>query len=135
MQQIVLTEFLGYIKGIEKPAETLPIMWEKLGTEMVSHLDGLFCFVLSNKDTGETFAVRDRFGSRTLYYTDSAAHGFVCGNPLIDVIKRSGLERKINKDAVTSYLRYTFPHGRQTLFDGVMRLDSGSYLWRHDGRR
>lgn len=132
MQQIVLTEFLGYIKGIEKPAETLPIMWEKLGTEMVSHLDGLFCFVLNNKDTEETFAVRDRFGSRTLYYADSADRGFVCGNSIIDVIKRSGLEYKINKDAVSAYLCNSFPYGRQTLFDGVKRLESGSYLWRHD---
>lgn len=134
MDRIVLTEFQGYIKGIEKPAEMLPLMWETYGTEMLSHLDGLFCFVMTNKDTDEIFAARDRLGSRTLYYTDSAACGFVCGNSLIDVIKRSGLERKINKDAVTSYLRYTFPHGRQTLFDGVMRLDSGSYLWRHDGK-
>lgn len=115
MQQIVLTEFLGYIKGIEKPAETLPNMWEKFGTEMVSHLDGLFCFVLSNKDTEETFAVRDRFGSRTLYYADSADRGFVCGNSIIDVIKRSGLEYKINKDAVSAYLCNSFPYGRQTL--------------------
>lgn len=133
MQQIVLTEFLGYIKGIEKPAETLPNMWEKFGTEMVSHLDGFFCFVLSNKDTEETFAVRDRFGSRTLYYADSADRGFVCGNSIIDVIKRSGLEYKINKDAVSAYLCNSFPYGRQTLFDGVKRLESGSYLWRHNG--
>ena len=119
---------------MDNPAESLPLLWEKYGKDMVCHLGGLFCFIIENKTAGETFAVRDRFGSRTLYYTDSAAHGFVCGNSLIDVIKRSGLERKINKDAVTSYLRYTFPHGRQTLFDGVMRLDSGSYLWRHDGK-
>ena len=134
MDRIILTEFQGFIKGIEKPAEVLPLLWEKYGKEMVFHIDGLFCFIIDDKTTGETFAARDRLGSRTLYYTDSAAHGFVCGNSLIDVIKRSGLERKINKDAVTSYLRYTFPHGRQTLFDGVMRLDSGSYLWRHDGK-
>ncbi len=131
---MVLAEFQGYIKGVDSPAETLPQLWQKYGKDMVYHLDGLFCFVIDNRTTGETFAARDRFGSRTLYYTVSSDSGFVCGNSLIDVIKRSGLEYRINKDAVTSYLRYTFPHGRQTLFDEVMRLDSGSYLWRHNGK-
>lgn len=131
---MVLTEFQGYIKGIENPFESLPRMWEKYGKEMVNHLDGLFCLVLNCKDTGETFAARDRFGSRTLYYADSADGSFVCGNSIIDVIKRSSLRYKINKDAVSAYFCNSFPCGRQTLFDGVKRLESGAYLWRRNGK-
>lgn len=133
MKRIALIEFQGYIKGIDKPTETLPLMWEMYGTQMINHLDGLFCFALNNKDAGETFAARDRFGSQTLYYANSADGDFVCGNSIIDVIKRSGLEYKINKDAVSAYLCNSFPCGRQTFFDGVKRLESGAYLWRHDG--
>lgn len=134
MNRIVLTEFQGYIKGVDNPAESLPLLWDKYGKDMVYHLDGLFCFVIDNKATGEIFAARDRFGSRTLYYTDSTNSGFVCGNSLIDVIKRSRYEYRINKDAVTAYLYNGFPYGRQTLFEGVKRLESGAYLWRHNGK-
>lgn len=130
---MILSEFFGKIKGVENPNEFLPEMWEEYGSDMVSRLDGMFCFVLENSLTGETFAARDRFGTRTMYYARNSSGRLICGHSLMDVLHRSGIDPKPNREAVSEYIRMWYPSGRQTLFDGILRLDSGSWLWSHGG--
>lgn len=131
---MILSEFYGRIKGIEDPYKVLPEMWEESGPDMVSRLDGLFCFVMKDNDTDDTFAARDRFGTRTMYFAHSHEGVLICGHSLKDVLNRSGIEPKPDRNAVATYIRMGFPSGRQTLCEQVQRLDSGSWLWSHNGK-
>eukprot|EP00123_Amoebidium_parasiticum_P000873 comp11789_c0_seq1/m.6393 comp11789_c0_seq1/g.6393 ORF comp11789_c0_seq1/g.6393 comp11789_c0_seq1/m.6393 type:complete len:575 (-) comp11789_c0_seq1:501-2225(-) len=48
--------------------EVIVHMYERMGTDLVKLLDGMFSFVVSNEKTGEFLAARDPIGVTPLYY-------------------------------------------------------------------
>lgn len=49
-------------------SEVLLHLYEQVGSDMLSRLDGMFSFVLYDRSTHELFAARDRFGQKPFYY-------------------------------------------------------------------
>ncbi len=43
--------------------------WREWGSELPSHLDGMFAFMIWDRTRGELFVARDRFGEKPLYFS------------------------------------------------------------------
>lgn len=123
----------GYFKGLTKPEEELPLLWGMYGVQMVSKLNGSFCFWMTDNGTEEIFAVRDMLGTRQLFYTFTEDNRPLCGTSIFNILKITGKDIKINRKAVAEYLDRGYVYGSETIFEGVYKLDSGSYLHYHNG--
>lgn len=85
---------------------TLLELYRKFGKEMVSHLRGMFAFVIYDKATGDMFGARDRMGIKPFLYTQREC-GFAFGSEV-------GVFRALygsNLDLETKAIRQLFLYG------------------------
>jgi len=54
--------------------ETIIHAWEEWGTGCLKHLSGMFAFAIWDRNRGQLFLARDRFGKKPLYYSLIGRH-------------------------------------------------------------
>lgn len=123
----------GYFKGMTKPEEELSALWDMYGVQMVNKLNGSFCFWMTDNATNEIFAARDMLGTRQLFYTFTEDNVPLCGTSILNLLKLTGKDIKVCRNAVAEYLDKGYIYGKETIFEGVYKLDSGSYLHYSNG--
>jgi asparagine synthase (glutamine-hydrolysing) len=107
--------------------------YREWGTDLPSHLVGMFAFAIADRRRSELFMARDRFGEKPLLYLESP--GRVCfASELRPLAALPGIDRRLNGEALPSYLCLNYVPGDETLFHGVKRLMPGSWsLYTHAG--
>ncbi len=105
--------------------EVLLAAYEKWGTGCLSHMRGMFAFVIVDPERKRVFAARDRFGIKPLYWRKSGA-----GWEFASEIKQlAGTSPKANPARVRDFLFYCAQdHTAETMFDGIMQLRGGQSL-------
>lgn len=94
--------------------------------KLLERINGMFCFALYDGRKKEIFLVRDRVGIKPLYYA-------LYNNSLYFSSEIQGLlaiwpaERKLNLQSFSLYLNFKFTPSPLTLFDGIKRLQPGTY--------
>src|SRR5437868_11154653 len=79
------------------------------------------------------FLARDRMGVKPLYYTD--VDGCLAFSSEIKALVVPGLRTpRINKDALSTYLRYQYVGWPDTLFEGILKLPPAHYAIYENGR-
>ncbi len=92
------------------------------GDRFVDRLQGMFAFVLHERDTGRTFLARDRFGIKPLYLAETAGRlRFASSLPAL--LAGGGIDTSIDPVALHHYLSFhavvPAPH---TILRGVRKL-------------
>lgn len=110
---------------IEKPdavcedGELLLRFYAQEGLKAFEKLRGMFAVVIYD---GESFLlVRDAIGARTLFYT-RAEDGWAVSPSLKSLRQYSGLDVKLNPNAIRSFLTFAYLPGDETLFENVYEL-------------
>src|SRR5436190_768943 len=83
--------------------EVVVHLYEEVGEEVFSRLDGMFAVVLYDLKRNLILVARDRLGEKPVYYYDSPQL-FLCGSELKALLKHPGVSREIDLDALASYL-------------------------------
>jgi asparagine synthase (glutamine-hydrolysing) len=100
--------------------------YQKWGDDCLSHLRGMFAFVLWDENRQRLFCARDRFGIKPLYYTEVDGV-FYCASEvkaLLPFVPRIETDREAFKD----YLAFQFCLAGKTLFKGIRELLPGHAL-------
>lgn len=105
--------------------EILAYLWEKKEIECLHFLEGMFAFVVWDREREELWLGRDRVGSRTLYYTTCG--GFFCVAPQLRNLARFR-SNELDLVALRDYLCCGFVPGEQTLWRDVRELRPGTVL-------
>src|SRR5471032_2778531 len=94
----------------------------------------MFAFALWDARSRELWLVRDRIGIKPLYY--STHHGrLTFASEIKALLEDPEQPRAIHEEAFYHYLSFLTTPAPQTLFDGIRKLPSGSWLRVHgDGR-
>lgn len=100
-------------------------LWESKGTESLSLLEGMFAVAIWDRECQELCLVRDRTGSRTLYYTTSGVTRWIA--PRLRTLKPYH-SSDLNLVALRDYLTCAFVPGEQTLWQNVCELPPGTSL-------
>ena len=100
-------------------------LWERWGGESLSLLEGMFALVICDRERQELWLIRDRTGSRTLYYTTSSSTRWVAPRLRTLTPYRSS---DLDLVALRDYLCCAFVPGKQTLWQGVRELRPGTSL-------
>ncbi len=101
--------------------------YEKWGNEGISRLNGMFAFAIYDKKKKELVLARDRVGIKPLYYT-LADEKLIFGSEIKCILEYNGIKRKVDREALSSYLTYGTVLGDKTLFAGIKKLLPGNIL-------
>ena len=93
------------------------------GTEVVSHLHGMFAFVIHERDTGRVVMARDRLGIKPLYLAETPGRRLRFASTLPALLKAGDVDTSIDPVALHHYLTWhaVVPAPR-TILNGVRKL-------------
>jgi asparagine synthase (glutamine-hydrolysing) len=126
-------EGLGHTFRTRSDTEVIVHAYEAWGEQCVERFWGMFAFAVWDNATRTLFLARDRVGKKPLYY-------FVDGERLIfaselkGVVQDSLLERRVNPEALDSYLTFRTVTAPQTIFRGIFQLSPAHTLTFRNGQ-
>jgi len=101
--------------------------------ETLERLIGMFAIALWDKKRREITLVRDRLGIKPLYF--GLRDGmFVYGSELKALRAKPGLTGKLDRKALTQYLRFNYVPAPRTIYEGIYKLEPGCILRFRPGR-
>src|SRR5205823_2045389 len=107
--------------------ETFIHLYEELGDECVSRLNGMFAFALWDARRRRLLLGRDQLGVKPLYIAhDNRRLAFASEAKAI--LAAPGLSPELDHSALRSYLSLGYVPARQSMFRGVRKLPPGSVL-------
>ncbi len=93
----------------------------------VNRLIGMFAFALYDIEQQVIYLVRDRLGIKPLYWNFNNGV-LIFGSELKSLKKSPTWEKKIDRNAVATYLRYGYIPAPYTIYESVQKLEPGSIL-------
>lgn len=118
----------------ERESEIILAAFKKWGGEMGAHIYGMFSFCIETDD-GSLFLMRDQFGTKPLYYYETADGRLLYSNNIRDIMSDSGFVKKLNDRMLQIYLTMTYTTGEETFFEGIYKLLPGRYMTYKNGKK
>jgi asparagine synthase (glutamine-hydrolysing) len=113
--------------------EVVLAAYQEWGPSCLSRFNGMFAIAIWDCREQRLFLARDRMGVKPLYYTD--VDGCLAFSSEIKALVVPGLRTpRINKDALSTYLRYQYVGWPDTLFEGILKLPPAHYAIYENGR-
>lgn len=123
-----LRETLGdYPFATGGDTEVIIAAYRKWGKNFTEHLNGMFAFALWDENLQTLLIARDRLGIKPLYYAKCGS-GIVFSSELRSLLESGLTSRKLNRSALSDYLRYQTVHAPETIVEGVHMLEAGHRL-------
>ena len=120
-------ELNDYDYQTKSDTEVLLSGYIKWGSDLPKHLRGMFAFAIYDTKEDTLFAARDPFGIKPFYYYQTE-ETFLFASEIKEFLEHPDFEKKFNQKILPSYLSFSFTPTTETFFEGVYRLDAGSYL-------
>jgi asparagine synthase (glutamine-hydrolysing) len=112
--------------------EVLVHLYEELGDEFLSRLEGMFGLALWDSRARRLIVARDRLGIKPVYYRQSAA-GLSFSSEVKAFTALSDFSAAIDQDALQDYLSIGYAVAPRTIFAGVFKLPPATALIWQDG--
>lgn len=107
--------------------ETIVHGFEEWGIECVHRLRGMFAFAIWDARERALWLVRDRIGIKPLYY--HVGNGRIAfASEIKALLALPDTPRRVHEEALFHYLSFLTTPGTQTLFDGIRKLEPGTWL-------
>jgi asparagine synthase (glutamine-hydrolysing) len=98
------------------------------GIDCLKKFDGMFAICFYDQNKKEIYLARDRMGIKPLHYT-IVNNALFFSSEILTLTKIPGFKKKINLNAVSSYLSFRYPVDDKNLFfENIFRLENGSYI-------
>lgn len=115
--------------------ELLPHLYEEYGSDLPSHIDGMFAVAVWDDARKTGLLARDRMGKKPLYYWQRPGDGALFfASEIKALLQVQGVPRRIDREALHHYLSYKHvPHPR-TIFEAIRIVPPGHLLTFSEGR-
>jgi asparagine synthase (glutamine-hydrolysing) len=117
----------GYIFNRNSDTAVLGPLYDQMGAEMLSRIEGIFVFAIWDASKRELFVARDAFGVKPLYFARPGG-GLLFASELKALLAYAGIDKTIDVEAIADYLVHLWSPGRRTPLRGVSKLLPGHYL-------
>lgn len=107
--------------------EAIVHLYEDYGCDALARLRGMFAFAIWDENRRELVLARDRVGKKPLYYTRTD-DAFIFGSEIKAILQDASVPRRPMIPAIGQYITFGFCSSRDTLFEGISRLQPGEYL-------
>lgn len=122
----------GVIFRTKSDTEVLLEAYKLWGINLVNKLNGIYAFAIFDRIKNSFYLVRDRAGVKPVYYT-MFDNKLIFSSEIKGIINMPGFNKKINLQAISSFLSFRQPIGNETLFKGIYILQPGFYIEFKDG--
>ncbi len=96
------------------------------GVKLFEKLNGMFAFVIYDKEAQKLYLVRDRFGIKPLYYYFDGKDLIFASE--IKSILQNRLKKELNYQAFYEYLHFATALGENTFYKNIKQLVGGYYI-------
>jgi len=104
------------------------LQWD---TRCFARMRGMFAVALWTESRRRLVLARDRMGIKPLYY-HRRGDNLYFGSELKAILEHPEVERRLDLDALDTYLSVNYVPGTRTLLQGIRKLKAGYLLeWRH----
>lgn len=114
---------MGYQFDTTSDTEVLLKGFDAWGEKLVPKLNGMFAFVIYDKDKKTLFCSRDRLGVKPFYYHFKDGYFEICSQ-LRPMVSRAN----INKEAISMYLDCTYIPSPYSIYEDIQKLSPGHNL-------
>jgi asparagine synthase (glutamine-hydrolysing) len=106
--------------------EVLVHLYEEMGEQMWTHLNGMFSIALYDRTKGVLFLVRDRLGIKPLYYT--RMDGAVAFASEIKPLLAHVTSREIDVQSMRDYLSLMYVPSPNSMLKQIKKIEAGMYV-------
>ncbi len=117
----------------QSDCEVIVHAYAEYGDAFIRHVEGMFGLALYDSAKQRLVLIRDRFGIKPLYYYINS-QGIIFGSEIKSILTFSGIERRINLQALQQYLWNVSVPEPYTLFEGIRKLPP-AYMLFYDLKR
>lgn len=108
--------------------EVLLNMYIAYGKDCLNMLNGMFAFAIYDKQSGEVFAARDRFGVKPFYYYHDEEQ-FIFASEIPPILAIYNKKNAANEQAIFDYLAFNrTDQNESTFFKDIYKLQHGCCL-------
>lgn len=118
----------GYTFITNSDTEVLLKSYEEWGDDVVTHIEGMFSFVIWDSKRKRCFAARDRFGEKPLYYAIGNDGVFRFASESHVISQHMDFPKNINNKGLGQFLSLGYCTGETTLVSGIKKLRPASTL-------
>jgi asparagine synthase (glutamine-hydrolysing) len=123
----------GHRFATDSDTEAILHLYEELGDECPSALEGMFAFCIWDTRKGRALLVRDRLGKKPLFYSQGVG-GLLFGSELKALLCHPGLSREVDLQALNTYLALNYTLAPRTMLREVRQVRPGHRLVYEGGR-
>lgn len=117
----------GYRFASKTDTEVILALYDKYGKSCLERLRGMFAFAIYDAHKKILFLARDRIGKKPLkYFWDGQV--FVFASELKAILTQKEVKKNPDWEAIHNYLTYGYVPSPATGFQGIYKLEPGSYL-------
>ncbi|OGV32038.1 MAG: asparagine synthase (glutamine-hydrolyzing) [Lentisphaerae bacterium GWF2_45_14] len=120
-------ESRGHIFGTSTDSEVIVHLYEEYGTEMTSHLEGMFAFAIYDTKKSLILLARDRVGKKPLYYF-RRGNIFAFASELRALACHEAMPRDLSLQALSDYFSFQYVPQPGTIFEDVFKLQPAHQL-------
>ena len=98
--------------------------YREWGAQLPGRCNGMWAFVIYDRERRRLFGSRDRFGKKPLFYT-SQGGAFAFGSELTAIRAHPSVSSALSRRALKKYFGYGYIPAPHTILDGVHKLPGG----------
>ncbi len=107
--------------------EVIVHLWEQVGIDFPSHLNGMFAIALYDRSRQRVVLARDHVGIKPLYYA-LGPQCLVFGSEIKAVLASDRVARRLDIDGLAQFLSWEYVPGAGTLLRDIRRLERAHTL-------
>ena len=117
----------GHSFRTSSDTEVILHLYMEYGNECVKLLNGMFAFIIYNKNNNTLFIARDHFGIKPLYwYHDERL--MVFGSEIKAILAHPDIDAVADTANLYEYLTFQFVMGECTMFRNILKVLPGHYM-------
>lgn len=121
-------EALGHQFRSKSDTEVVLYAYKEWGAKCLDKFNGHFAFAIWDKIKQELFLVRDRYGTKPLYYTFAGPY-FIFASEQKAILTHPAVKREIDLEALLEYFTFQNLFTDKTLLKGIKLFPAGSYAF------
>lgn len=116
----------GHVFRTTSDTEVILHMYQEYGPEFISRLNGMFAFIIYDREQNRLMVGRDHFGVKPLYYY-SNDNFLLFASEIKALLAHPAVQASPNYESIQEYLIFQYVLAENTLFRGIYKLLPGHY--------
>jgi len=117
----------GHIFKTNSDVESILHAYEEYGEECSQKLNGMFAFIIWDRNKNLFLLARDRIGIKPLYYYLDKKR-FVCASELKSILQVDNIQQRVDFQAIDNFLTFEYIPAPLTIFKDIKKLLPGHSL-------